>query len=114
MLTLDLDSTSALTIKNNAGDVHNAIDQDLNLDAIRLGSPVMRTYLRTGTERMQVQTINGMKDIAHLEDIPSPTNPEAPARFAYWVREDEYTLSEDEIQQEVMLMIQPEATCWRR
>ena len=105
---IGLDSTSALTIKNNAGDVHNAIDQDLNLDAIRLGSPVMRTYLRTGTERMQVQTINGMKDIAHLEDIPSPTNPEAPARFAYWVRESEYTLSEDEIQQEVMLMIQPE------
>ena len=107
---IGLDSTSALTIKNNAGDVHNVVDQDTNLDAIRLGSPFMRSYLRTGTERMQVQTTNGMKDIAHLEDIPSPTNPEAPARFAYWVREGEYTLTEDEIQQEVMLMIQPEST----
>ena len=107
---IGLDNTSALTIKNNAGDVHNVVDQDTNLDAIRLGSPVMTTYLRTGSERMQLQTINGMREIAHLEDIPSPTNPEAPARFAYWVREDEYTLSEDEIQQEVMLMIQPETT----
>lgn len=107
---IGLDSTSAITIKNDAGDIHNAIDQDANLDAIRLGSPVMRTYLRTGTDRMQVQTIDGMKDIAHLDDIPSPANPEAPARFAYWVREEEYTLSEDEIQQEVMLMIQPEST----
>ena len=67
---IGLDSTSALTIKNNAGDVHNAVDQDINLDAIRLGSPVMRTYLRTGADRMQVQTTNGLKDIAHLEDIP--------------------------------------------
>ena len=107
---IGLDNTSALTIKNNAGDVHNVVDQDTNLDAIRLGSPVMTTYLRTGSERMQLQTINGMREIAHLEDIPSPTNPEAPARFAYWVRESEYTLSEDEIQQEVMLMIQPETT----
>ena len=107
---IGLDNTSALTIKNNAGDVHNVVDQDTNLDAIRLGSPVMTTYLRTGSERMQLQTINGMREIAHLEDIPSPTNPEAPARFAYWVRESEYTLSEDEIQQEVMLMIQPEST----
>lgn len=104
---IGLDSTSALTIKNNAGDVHNVVDQDINLDAIRLGSPAMKTYLRTNEERMQVQTANGMKDIAHLEDIPSPTNPEAPARFAYWVREDEYVISEEEIQQEVMLMIQP-------
>ncbi|CAH9015108.1 conserved hypothetical protein [Vibrio phage 489E54-1] len=106
---IGLDSTSAITIKNNAGDIHNAIDQDLNLDAIRLGSPVMRTYLRTGTERIQVQTTNGMKDIAHLDDISSPTNPVTPSRFAYWIREPEYTLSEDEIQQEVMLMIQPES-----
>ncbi|AUR82003.1 hypothetical protein NVP1017O_34 [Vibrio phage 1.017.O._10N.286.55.C11] len=106
---IGLDSTSAITIKNNDGDVHNAIDQDVNLDAIRLGSPVMRTYLRTGAERMQVQTTDGMKDIAHLEDIPTPANPEAPSRFAYWIREPEYVLSEDEIQQEVMLMIQPES-----
>lgn len=104
---IGLDSTSALTIKNNAGDTHNVVDQDTNLDAIRLGSPAMKTYLRTNEERMQIQTTAGMKDVAHLDDIPSPTNPEAPARFAYWVRENEYVISEDEIQQEVMLMIQP-------
>ncbi len=104
---IGLDSTSAITIKNNAGDIHNAIDQDINLDAIRLGSPVMRTYLRTGRDRMQVQTTNGMKEIAHLEDIPSPTNPVAPARFAYQVREGEYFLTEDQIQQEILLAVQP-------
>lgn len=102
---IGLDNTSALTIKNNAGDVHNAIDQDTNLDAIRIGSPVMRSYLRTGTDRIQVQTSNGMKDIAHLEDIASQTNPD---RLAYWVREQNYALTADDIGKEIILAVQPQ------
>ena len=58
---IGMDSTSALMIKNNAGDYHNAVDQDINLDAIRLGSPSMKTYLRTNGDHIQVQTTEGLK-----------------------------------------------------
>lgn len=69
--SIGLDSTSAVMIKNNAGNYHNAIDQDINFDAIRLGSQAMKTYLRTNEDHIQVQTTKGMKTIAHTDDIPT-------------------------------------------
>ena len=71
---IGLDTTSAVKIKNNAGTYTNAVDQDSTLDAIRLGSQDMKTYLRTNEPHMEIQTTTGMKTIAHLDDIPlAPT-----------------------------------------
>ncbi|CAM0102337.1 hypothetical protein VPH5P1C_0014 [Vibrio phage 5P1c] len=102
--SIGMDSTSAVMIKNNAGNYHNAIDQDINLDAIRLGSPSMRTYLRTNEDRMQIQTTKGMKTIAHTEDLVT----QIPSRSAIWVREPEYNVSSEQLQTEIFLMCQPQ------
>lgn len=86
---IGMDSSSALMIKNNAGDYHNAIDQDINLDAIRLGSQGMRTYLRTNEPRIQIQTSSGMKTIAHLDDLPT-----IPSQHQLIEREDLHVVDE--------------------
>ncbi|CAH9015646.1 hypothetical protein VP150E351_P0039 [Vibrio phage 150E35-1] len=101
--SIGLDKSSTVTLKNNAGDAHNVIDQDSALDAIRLGSPSMKTYLRTNEDHIQVQTTNGMKTVAHTEDIVS----KVPPRSALWIRGSEYVVSSDQLQTELLLMCQP-------
>ncbi|AUR87524.1 hypothetical protein NVP1101O_113 [Vibrio phage 1.101.O._10N.261.45.C6] len=94
---IGMDSTSAIMIKNNAGDYHNAIDQDINLDAIRLGSPSMRTYLRTNEDRMQIQTTKGMKTIAHLDDIQESKQYQLIEREDLHVVDEYYTIPETDL-----------------
>ena len=95
---IGMDSTSAVMIKNNAGDYHNVIDQDVNLDSIRLGSPSMRTYLRTNEDHMQVQTTNGMKTLAHLDDIPSiPSTHQLIEREDLHVVDESYIIPESDL-----------------
>ncbi|CAM0102030.1 hypothetical protein VPH166E361_0011 [Vibrio phage 166E36-1] len=95
--SIGMDSTSAVMIKNNAGNYHNTIDQDINLDAIRLGSPSMRTYLRTNEDRMQIQTTKGMKTIAHLDDIQESKQYQLIEREDLHVVDEYYTIPETDL-----------------
>ncbi len=106
--TIGLNNDGALTVRDSSGDEHNAVDN--GADTIRIGSPSLELELRTNQERITVQNAGSDNQLAYITDIPSPTNPIAPSRFAYQVRESEYTLTSEDIQQEVILSVQPLVT----
>lgn len=105
---IGLNNDGALTVRDSGGAEHNAVDN--GADTIRIGSPSMELELRTNQERVTIQNGGSDNQLAYLTDIPSPSNPVAPARFAYHVREGEYFLTEEQIQQEILLSVQPLVT----